>query len=272
MLTQQSQQLPEDLVMPDRVKVLFAACAVASVVALPALAQKPTPAITAAVADKGRPAADTMRDADRKPAEVVAFAGIKPGMTVEELFPGGGYYTRILSKVVGPKGKLFLVTPEQMKDRAGGPGGGPTAGQRSDALAKEVGNATVVWQPADNPLTPEKVDVVWSTDNYHDYRNPGFGGVDMAKFNKAVFDSLKPGGVYIIEDYEAAPGAGASHTNDLHRIESAEVKKEVEAAGFKFTGQSEVLKNPADDHSLRIFDPKIRGHADQYVLKFTKPK
>jgi predicted methyltransferase len=258
--------------MPDRVKVLFVgACAAASLAALPALAQKPTPAITAAVADKGRPDADTKRDPDRKPAEIVAFAGIKPGQSVEELFPGGGYYTRILSKTVGAKGKMFLVTPAQMKDRAG-PGGGPTAGQRADDLAKEVGNATVVWQPADSPLAPEKVDVVWSTDNYHDYRNPGFGGVDMAKFNKAVFDSLKPGGVYVIEDYEAAAGAGASHTNDLHRIESAQVKKEVEAAGFKFDSQSDVLKNPMDDHTLAIFNPMIRGHADQYVLKFSKPK
>jgi predicted methyltransferase len=256
--------------MPDRVKVLFVgACAAASLIALPALAQKPTAAITAAVADKSRPEADTKRDADRKPAEIVAFAGVKPGMSVEELFPGGGYFTRILSKVVGPKGKMFLVTPSQMKDR--GRPGQPTAGQTSDKLAAEVGNATVVWQPADDPVTPEKVDVAWSTDNYHDYRNPGFGGVDMAKFNKAVFDSLKPGGVYIIEDYEAAPGAGATHTNDLHRIESSEVKKEVEAAGFKFVAQSDVLKNPADDHTLAIFNPMIRGHADQYVLKFRKP-
>jgi predicted methyltransferase len=258
--------------MADRAAVtVFAGLMAAGLAALPALAQKPTPAITAAVADKSRPEADTKRDADRKPAEIVAFAGVKPGMSVEELFPGGGYYTRILSKVVGPKGKLFLVTPAQMKDRAG-PGGGPTAGQRSDDLAKQVGNATVVWQPADSPLAPEKVDVVWSTDNYHDYRNPGFGGVDMAKFNKAVFDSLKPGGVYIIEDYEAAPGAGASHTGDQHRIEAAAVRKEVEAAGFKFDGKSDVLKNPADDHTLAIFNPKIRGHADQYVLKFVKPK
>ncbi len=257
--------------MPDRVKVLFAgACAVASLVALPALAQKPTPAITAAVADKGRPEADTKRDADRKPAEVIAFAGVKPGMTVEELFPGGGYYTRILSKVVGPKGKMILMTPDQMKDR--GRPGSPTTGQTSDALAKEVGNATVVWQPADNPLAPEKVDVVWTTENYHDYRNPGFGGVDMAKFNKAVFDSLKPGGVYIINDYEAVAGDGATKTNTLHRIESATVKQEVVAAGFKFDGQTDVLKNPMDDHTKAIFDPAVRGHADQYVLKFSKPK
>jgi predicted methyltransferase len=257
--------------MPDRVKVLLlGACAAVGLAALPALAQKPTPAITAAVADKGRPDADTKRDADRKPAEIVAFAVVKPGMSVEELFPGGGYYTRILSKVAGPKGKMFLVSPAEMKDR--GRPGGPTTGQSSDALAKEVGNATVVWQPADSPLAPEKVDVVWSTDNYHDYRNPSFGGVDMAKFNKAVFDSLKPGGVYIIEDYEAVAGDGATKTNTLHRIESAQVKKEVEAAGFKFDSQSDVLKNAMDDHTKAIFDPAVRGHADQYVLKFSKPK
>ena len=260
--------------MTPRAKILLAGVCIAA--ALPAVApaawaQAVPAAVSAALADKGRPEADTKRDADRKPGQIVAFAGIKPGMTVEELFPGGGYYTRILSKVVGPKGKLFLVTPAQMKDRAG-PGGGKTAGEGSEALAKEVGNATPVWNPADSPMAPEKVDVVWSTDNYHDYRNAGFGGVDMAKFNKAVFDSLKPGGVYIIEDYEAATGSGATQTQSKHRIESSTVKDEVQKAGFKFEGQSDVLKNPADDHTLVIFDPMIRGHADQYVLKFRKPK
>jgi predicted methyltransferase len=254
-----------------KARILYAGAALALCLAAPALAQKPSATITAAVADAGRPAADTKRDADRKPADVVAFAGVKPGDKVEELFPGGGYYTRILSKVVGPKGHLFLVTPASFKDRAG-PNNGPTTGQASDALAASVGNATVVWQPGDNPLAPEKVDIVWSTDNYHDYRNPGFGGVDMAKFNKAVFDSLKPGGVYIIEDYEAAAGAGATQTGSNHRIESATVKQEVEAAGFKFESASTVLQNKADDHTLKIFDPMIRGHADQYVLKFRKPK
>ena len=260
--------------VPNALHAAFAGILTASLAStlavLPAAAQAPTPAITAAVADKGRPDADTKRDANRKPAEVVAFAGVKPGMTVEELFPGGGYYTRIFSKVVGPKGKIFLVTPVQMKDR--GRPGSPTTGQTSDKLAAEVGNAIVVWQPADNPAAPEKVDMVFTADNYHDYRNPGFGGADMAKFNKAVFDSLKPGGVYIIEDYEAVPGAGATQTNTLHRIESATVKKEVEAAGFKFDGQSDAVKNAMDDHTKPIFEPTIEGHADQYVLKFVKPK
>ncbi|MEI9889400.1 MAG: methyltransferase, partial [Caulobacteraceae bacterium] len=255
--------------MAIRAKFLLAGACLA--VALPALAQTIPAAISAAVADKGRPEADTKRDADRKPAEIVAFAGVQPGMTVEELFPGGGYYTRILSKVVGPKGKLFLVTPDSFKDRPGR-NGAPTAGQASETLAKEVGNATVIWESGDSPVAPEHVDVVWSTDNYHDYRNPGFGSIDMAKFNKAVFDSLKPGGVYIIEDYEAATGSGAAQTNTNHRIEGLTVKDEVEKAGFKLEARSPVLRNPADDHTLAIFDPRIQGHADQYVLKFRKPK
>jgi predicted methyltransferase len=250
--------------MARRVPALLAGAAlICALATAPALAQKPSAEITAAVANPARPADDVKRDADRKPAEVVAFAGVKPGMTVIELFPGGGYYTRILSKVVGPNGKLYLVTPAALQARMG---------KGSDDLAKEVGNAAVVWQPGDTPSAPEKVDVVWTTDNYHDYRNPFAGSVDMAKFNKAVYDSLKPGGVFVIEDYETVPGAGATQTNTLHRIESSTVKAEVEAAGFKLESVSTVLQNKADDHSLKVQDPGIRGHADQYVLKFRKPK
>jgi predicted methyltransferase len=94
----------------------------------------------------------------------------------------------------------------------------------------------------------------------------------MAKFNKAVFEALKPGGAYVIEDYQTAPGAGATLTNTNHRIEAATVKQEVEAAGFKFEAESDVLRNKDDDHTKAIFDPSIRGHADQYVLRFRKPK
>ncbi len=250
--------------MTIQIRAMFAgACLAAGLAALPALAQTVTPAIAAAVADAGRPADDAKRDADRKPAEIVAFAGVKPGMKVGELFPGGGYYTRILSKVVGDKGKVYLLTPASFQARAQ---------KGSDALTAALPNTAALFQPGDSPMPPEKVDVMWTTDNYHDYRNPGFGAMDMAKFNKSVFDALKPGGVFLIEDYEAAPGAGATATGTLHRIESATVKQEVEAAGFKFEKASKVLANPMDDHTLKIFDPMIRGHADQYVLLFRKPK
>ncbi len=249
--------------MNVRVYALLAGAAL-TLAALPALSQPKVPAaVTAAVADPGRPAADTARDAERKPAETLAFAGVKPGDKVEELFPGGGYFTRILSKTVGPKGQIFLVTPQALQARFG---------KGSDDLAAAVGNATVVWQPADNPATPEKVDVVWNTDNYHDYRTPFFGAVDMAKFNKAIFDSLKPGGVYVVLDYAGAAGTGATQAATLHRIEIATVKSEVEAAGFKLEKESPLLANKADDHTIKVFDVKPRGSADQFLLLFRKPK
>jgi predicted methyltransferase len=251
--------------MTVRIAALLAGASLAAngLTALPALAQADTAAIAAAVSDTDRPSDDVKRDADRKPAEIAAFAGIKPGMKVGELFPGGGYFTRILSKAVGPKGKVYLLTPVNFQDKMQKP---------SDALTAALPNTVALFQPVDGPTTPEKVDVIWTTDNYHDYRNPSFGGADMAKFNKSVFNDLKPGGVFIIEDYEAAPGTAGTATNTLHRIESATVKQEVEAAGFKFERASKILANPDDDHTLRIFDPKVRGHADQYVLLFRKPK
>ena len=231
--------------------------------ALPALAQKVTPAIAAAVADPGRPAADTDRDAERKPGETMAFAGIKPGQTIGELFPGGGYFTRMLSKAVGPKGHIFLLTPAQFQAKQ-------QAGQ--DALAAAVGNATVIFGPGDGPATPEKVDVYWTTDNYHDFHNPSFGVPDVAKFNKTVFDSLKPGGEYIVVDYAGAPGTGITQTGTLHRIEPAAAKAEIEAAGFKLESESMILANKADDHTMKVFDVKPRGAADQFIMKFRKPK
>ena len=117
---------------------------------------------------------------------------------------------------------------------------------------------------------PEKADVVWTSQNYHDMHN--MTTLDLAKSNKSVFDALKPGGVYLVLDHTAAAGSGVSATNTLHRIDPAVVKSEVEAAGFKFEGESKVLANPADDHTLKVFDPAIRGHTDQFIYKFRKPK
>jgi predicted methyltransferase len=193
----------------------------------------------------------------------VAFAGIKSGMKIGELFPGGGYFTRILSKVVGPTGHIWLMTPDTFQAKAQ---------KGADDLAASLPNTTVLFQPGDSPMTPEKVDVIWTTDNYHDYRNPSFGAVDMAKFNKSVFDSLKPGGEFIVVDYAGGPGTGATETGTLHRIEAATAKAEIESAGFKFESESPLLANKADDHTQKVFAMKPRGVADQFILKFRKPK
>jgi predicted methyltransferase len=227
--------------------------------AVPAFAASP-------LLDTGRPAEDKARDADRKPAELIAFAGIKPGMVVGELYPGGGYFTRIFSNAVGPKGKVIAYLPDEQLVK------NPKGLDRVTAIAAEPEHTNVM--PMHNPLmapsAADAIDVVWTSENYHDIHN--LPGVDMVAFNKLVYRELKPGGVYIITDHAAAAGSGAANTSDLHRIDPAQVRKEVEAAGFTFAGENKVLANPADTHALKIFDPAIRGHTDQFALKFRKGK
>jgi predicted methyltransferase len=223
--------------------------------------------ITAAVNDAGRPDADKARDADRKPGEVIAFAGIKPGEKVADFLPGGGYFTRLFAKTVGPKGHVYAFIPDEvLKLRA-------TAADGIKALAAAPGyaNVSVVQAPASEFKASEPLDFVWTSQNYHDLHNKNFG-VDVAGFNKAVFAALKPGGFYIVLDHVAAADAPADVTETLHRIDPEVVKREVAAAGFKFEGASEVLKNSADGHGAKVFDPAIRGKTDQFILKFRKPK
>lgn len=250
-------------------KLLLAVAFAAGATALCAYAA-PAAYITAAVADKGRPEADTKRDADRKPAETLEFAGVKPGMTVVELIPGGGYYTRILSKAVGAKGTVYAVggPPRPPQDPAKPP---PPPAQDAIAADPNYSNVKSVHLPLQGGLSGiSGADVVWTTQNYHDLNN--VPNIDMLKFDKSVYDALKPGGVFIVLDHAAASGTPLDPQDKFHRIDPAIVKKQVEAAGFKFDGESKVLSNPADDHTKAVFDPSIRGHTDQFLFKFRKPK
>jgi predicted methyltransferase len=223
------------------------------------------PAVSAAVADAGRPDADKARDAGRKPGESVAFAGIKKGDKVVDLLPGGGYFTRIFSKVVGDGGTVYAVPPPP---RPNAPPGPPAiAAVAADPAYKNV----KVHQGTLPAFTvPEPVDVVWTSLNYHDMHNLPNDGI--AAFNKAAFDALKPGGTYIVVDHAAAPGSGARDTSTLHRVDPDLVKKEVTAAGFKLEGQGDFLKNPDDAHTAGVRDDSVKGHTDQFILKFSKPK
>ena len=227
-----------------------------------AVAQSNVPtAIAAAVADADRPDADKARDAARKPAEIVAFAGVKPGDKVAEFLPGGGYYTRILAKTVGPEGHVYALVPAGFAQRPGGL-------DALNALAAQYGNVTVVATDLTNFTLPEPVDLAWTSENYHDMHNgptPSFAGV-----NEATFRALKPGGIYFIEDHAAAVGAGASVTSTLHRIEPAAVIEEVSRAGFALDAQSDLLANPDDPKTAGVRDPSIQGKTEKLALRFRK--
>jgi predicted methyltransferase len=249
---------------PLRLALTFAAAAgSAAVAAAPAI----SPNITAALASPDRPAADTARDAARKPGEVIQFSGMKAGWMVADYIPGTGYYDRVFATVVGPKGHVYGFYPAELKNFVKNPL--PPDGATPDA---KFPTFTALVAPANEFAAPQPLDLVWISDNYHDLHDPFFAPADLAKINAAVFKALKPGGVYLIVDHRAEPGSGLRDTNTLHRIDEAAVKREVEAAGFKLVAESEVLANPADNHTLRIFDPAVRAHTDQFVLKFQKPK
>jgi predicted methyltransferase len=241
-----------------------------SLIASAAPAPAPIPdAISAAVADNTRPGTDRVRDVNRLPAETLAFAGVKPGDQVGELLPGGGYYTRILSKVVGAQGHVYALAPPLPPNA---PADMMDFSARVRALAAEpgFGNVTVVLQPLTNINFPVPLDLIWTSQNYHDFHN--FPGLDVAALNKQIFDALKPGGIYLVLDHSAVKGADISVTKSLHRIDADTVKKEVLAAGFKLEGSSKLLEREADPRTAPVFDPSIRGKTDQFILKFRKPK
>lgn len=248
--------------MKRTLPLALAAATVSAMALAPLGARTVAPAATpfaAELASAERPDADKARDADRKPGEVMAFAGIRPGLAVIELAPGGGYYTRLLSLALGPQGKLY-----------------PRGGRISPAVeewAKSHANTMPALSSPDAPLVAAPVDVVWTTLNYHDFKNAKAGDRILAEVTNAqAFAALKPGGVYLVNDHAAAVGAPADITSTLHRIEEATVIREVEAAGFKLEGKSAVLAHATDDHTLKVVETGIRGKTDQFVLKFRKPK
>jgi predicted methyltransferase len=225
-------------------------------------------AINAAVNDATRPSADSGRDANRKPAETLTFAGVKPGDVVADYAAGSGYFTRLFADVVGPQGHVYAVVPSELfvyPNIVKGIG-------EIQTWAAHHPNTTVIMAAA-LPATryPQKLDVFFIAQNYHDLHDNFMGPVDMAAFNAAVYSALKPGGTYLVLDHVAANGAPADVTDTLHRIEPSSVRREVEAAGFRFEGQSNVLANPADPHTAGVFDKSIRGRTDQFIYRFRKP-
>jgi predicted methyltransferase len=229
-------------------------------------AQTVTPAITAALADPARPADQRAIDASRHAGAILAFAGIKPGMTVADFMMGGGYWTRILSPLVGPKGHVYAYQAKQFIDfRA-------SYGEQQKAAVAGYANVTANSDSLADFAFGAPLDAIITVQNYHDLHlkssPPGFA----ESVAKRLYAALKPGGTLLVVDHVAAADPGFAVPDKLHRIDPAAARAEIEKAGFKFDGQLDVLHNPADPHSASVFDPSIRGKTDQFVYRFRKPK
>lgn len=229
----------------------------APVLLVAAVAPAISPAIRAALADPAR-ADQAVDDERRQAAAVLAFAGVKPGDVVVDYLPGQGYWTRIFTNVVGPKGRVIAMWPAAGAKRA--------EATVSGLQARGFANVTYDVQAGNLPTLAQPADLFWTVQNYHDIPE----GL-RAAFNAAVFKALKPGGVYVVIDHADAHGALPT-TPAKHRIDPAVVKSQITGAGFRFVGASSVLANPADDHSKPVFDPSLRGHTDQLVLKFQRAR
>jgi predicted methyltransferase len=237
-------------------------------VANKAVADAASEAIAAAIAEPTRPPTDTVRDANRKPAETLTFAGVKPGDKIGDYAAGSGYFTRLFAGIAGPKGHVYASVPSALLQYPNIVKG--IAEIQSYAVGHP--NVSVNFASAlDAARYPEKLDLFWISQNYHDLKDPFMGPVDMAAFNRTVYEALKPGGIYIVLDHVAAFGSPDNVTDTLHRIEPSVVRREVENAGFKFVGESHVLANPNDPHTAGPFNASIQGKTDQFIFKFRKP-
>jgi len=229
----------------------------------------PASPIAAALADPDRPPEQAAADAVRQPGALLAFAGVTPGARVADFMSGGAYFTRLFSRVVGADGRVYAFLPEE-ELRNCKPA--ETDGTRLIEHDARYANVTVLTAPVAEFRAPEPLDLVWTALNFHDLYDSFMGPADVPRVLRSLYDGLKPGGVLVIVDHAAQAGSGTRDTETLHRIDPATIVRAAEAAGFRLEARSALLRNRADAHTLRVFDPAIRWHTDQAVLKFRKPR
>jgi predicted methyltransferase len=249
----------------------LAAAAAIALMGAGALAQQPPAPAGPPKFDIHAPTDPSRGDALTNPAlkgpEVIKFIGLKKGDRVADII--AGRFTTAFAAAVGPKGKVYAVTPTEIIKIH------PEIAQSLEARKKDPAYANVeITTPAINDMVlPDKLDAVFIRQNYHDLHVRFMGPADVPAFNRKVFAALKPGGVFVVEDHVAAPGTDPNvAVNRLHRIDPAQVKAEVTAAGFVFDGESKVLANTTDDHTKMVLEPAILGQTDQFLYRFKKPK
>jgi Predicted methyltransferase len=215
----------------------------------------------AALSDSRRLPSEVARDPLRKPLDMLALTQLEPGEVIADIRPEEGYFTRLFAPVAGDEGRVYAFVPNQTAARENA---------YADTLAGDYDNVERVTGKLEEMTFDRPLDAVFMGEEYHDFAIPRFG-VDVAAMNRRVFQVLKPCGRYVIMDHQAADGAGISVAGTLHWIEAAEVRRQVEAAGFVFDGQSDAVRVPSDNHGLSVFDESIRGRTDRFAYRFIKP-
>ena len=224
-------------------------------------------AIEQAVNAPERSAEDRARDAAEKPVEVLAFFGLRPGMRVADVMSGGGYYSEILSRVVGPGGEVIAQNNAPYVAYAGEEPDQRFGGGRFSNVRR------VKSELEDMGFGENTLDLALFVISWHDayWIGKDWPKVDTDKFMANLFAAVKPGGIVAVVDHVAAPGAGISVIDALHRIDPDFVRAEFKRAGFVFDGESDLLRNAADDHTKEVFDKSIRRKTDRFVFRFRKP-
>jgi predicted methyltransferase len=225
-------------------------------------AEPPASVYTDAVAQASRSAADRERDARDRPAEVLAFAGVAPGMTVADIFGGGGYYAELLAHVVGPQGRVLLVNNAPYLAFAGQ----DYKARFADGRLPQVQRSVV--ESCDLKLAAEALDVAMIVMSYHDlyfYDSEGWPRIDAGRFLEQIRRAVKPGGAFLVVDHAARAGTGSSAAQDLHRIDEQFAIADIEKHGFMLEKRWDGLRNSADDRTVVVFDPKVRGRTDRFV-------
>jgi predicted methyltransferase len=245
--------LPLALVTTLGIAALCAGCASAPGV--------PAPDYAAIVAAPDRSEADRLADQRRKPGQLIAFTGARPGMKVLDMGASGGYSTELLARAVAPGGTVYAQNPPDLPPRI-------REIYEKRAQGAAMRNTVSVERPFEDPLPPGVggLDLITFFFIYHDTVHLG---VDRPRMNRRLFEALKPGGVLVLADHSARAGDGIAVTKTLHRIEESAVRRELESVGFQLVGEAGFLRNPGDPRDTVVFKPKVPN--DEFVLKFRKP-
>jgi len=285
---------------------LAAACTVVALSACSGMSTPPLPQAAAALSAQGiaeivrstdRSATDRTNDLRRKPEQMLAFIGIRPGIAALDVSAAGGYTTELLARAIGPTGTVYaqrppprspgavaapaqregesrpdLVATQPAASPPAAPARNPIADRDERLRSAGVPAAAIVAviQSFENPVPAEvadgRLDLVTLMFNYHDM---GHLGVDRVAMNRAIFQALKPGGIFVLADHAGRPGTGISESGTLHRIEEAFLRKEIEAAGFRQQDEGTFLRNPNDPRDRNTPEPP--QPKDEFVLKFVRP-